>query len=51
MVLKERRVLEGLLAAQKIPALIFHLAWPGIGNIAKRGDGYNFVPVPLVPVL
>ena len=40
-----------MLAAQKIPALIFHLPWPGIGNIAKQGDGYRFVPVPLTPVL
>ena len=40
-----------MLAAQKIPALIFHLPWPGIGNIAKQGDGFRFVPVPILPVL
>ena len=40
-----------MLAAQKIPALIFHLPWPGIGNIAKQGDGYRFAPVPMQVVL
>jgi glyoxylase-like metal-dependent hydrolase (beta-lactamase superfamily II) len=38
-----------MLAAQKIPALIFHLPWPGIGHIAKDGDGYRFVPVAMHP--
>lgn len=40
-----------MLAAQKIPALIFHLPWPGIGNLDKQGDGYRFVPVPMQLVL
>ena len=39
-----------MLAAERIPALIFHLPWPGIGNIAKEGDGYRFVPTPILPV-
>lgn len=38
-----------MLASQKIPALIFHLPWPGIGHIAKEGEGYRFVPVPIIP--
>jgi len=38
-----------MLAPQKIPALIFHLPWPGIGHIAKEGEGYRFVPVPIIP--
>ncbi len=36
-----------MLAANKIPALVFHMAWPGIGNLAKAGDGYRYVPVPM----
>jgi glyoxylase-like metal-dependent hydrolase (beta-lactamase superfamily II) len=40
-----------MLAAEKIPALIFHMPWPGIGNIAKQDDGFRFVPVPMFPVL
>ncbi len=39
-----------MLSSQKIPALIFHLPWPGIGNIVKDGEGFRFVPVPLHPV-
>lgn len=39
-----------MLASQKIPALIYHLPWPGIGNIAKEGDGFRFAPVPMTPV-
>lgn len=38
-----------MLASQKVPALIFHLPWPGIGNIARDGDGYKFLPVPMLP--
>jgi glyoxylase-like metal-dependent hydrolase (beta-lactamase superfamily II) len=39
-----------MLAAERIPALIFHLPWPGIGHIAKQGDGFRFLPVPMFPV-
>jgi hypothetical protein len=38
-----------MLASQKIPALIFHLPWPGIGNIVKEGEGFRFMPVPMQP--
>jgi glyoxylase-like metal-dependent hydrolase (beta-lactamase superfamily II) len=38
-----------MLVSQKIPALIFHLPWPGIGHIAKEGDGFRFVPSPILP--
>ncbi len=33
--------------ANKISALVFHMARPGIGNLAKAGDGYRYVPVPM----
>ena len=36
-----------MLAANKIPALVFHMAWPGIGQLAKQGDGFRYVPVPM----
>jgi glyoxylase-like metal-dependent hydrolase (beta-lactamase superfamily II) len=39
-----------MLSSQKIPALIYHLPWPGIGNIVKEGEGYRFMPVPMHPV-
>ena len=35
------------LAANRTPMLVFHMAWPGIGNLAKAGDGYRYVPVPM----
>jgi glyoxylase-like metal-dependent hydrolase (beta-lactamase superfamily II) len=40
-----------MLAAQRMPALIYHLPWPGIGYIAKRGDGFRYVPAPMQMVL
>lgn len=38
-----------MLSVQRIPALIFHLPWPGIGHIAKEGEGFRFVPAPIFP--
>ncbi|CAH2600105.1 MBL fold metallo-hydrolase [Rhodovastum atsumiense] len=36
-----------MFAANRIPILAYHFAWPGIGHIAKRGDGYHYVPAPM----
>jgi len=33
-----------LLAAQRIPFLAYHFPWPGIGYVAKRGDGFHYTP-------
>ena len=33
-----------MLAGNKIPILAYHFAWPGIGNVAKQGDGFRFYP-------
>src|SRR5262249_34235510 len=30
-----------MLASQRMPALVYHLPWPGIGHFAKRGDGFS----------
>jgi hypothetical protein len=40
-----------MLAAQKIPMLAYHFPWPGIGHIAKQGDGYRYVASPMQVVL
>ena len=40
-----------LIAAQRMPALVYHLPWPGLGHIAKQGDGFRFVPTPMQMVL
>jgi glyoxylase-like metal-dependent hydrolase (beta-lactamase superfamily II) len=34
----------GMLAANRIPLLAYHFAWPGIGNVAKAGDGFHYYP-------
>ena len=32
------------LAADKIPVMAYHFAWPGIGHVAKQGDGFRYFP-------
>ncbi|HEX4411286.1 MAG TPA: MBL fold metallo-hydrolase [Xanthobacteraceae bacterium] len=39
-----------MLSTDKIPALVYHMPWPGIGNIVKDGSGYRFVASPILPV-
>jgi len=36
-----------MLAAQRMPALVYHLPWPGIGHFAKQGDGFHFEAEPM----
>jgi glyoxylase-like metal-dependent hydrolase (beta-lactamase superfamily II) len=36
-----------MLAAQRMPALVYHMAWPGIGHFAKQGDGFRYVAAPM----
>jgi len=33
-----------MLAAQRLPVLPYHFPWPGIGYLAKQGDGYRYFP-------
>ncbi len=40
-----------MLAAQRMTTLVYHLPWPGIGHLAKRGDGFHYVPEPMQLVL
>src|SRR5215475_589981 len=40
-----------MLAAQRMPALVYHLPWPGIGHFAKQGDGFRYVAEPMRLVL
>lgn len=40
-----------MLAAQKVPTLFYHFPFPGVGHVAKRGDGYAFLPTPMQTVL
>ncbi|WP_298959392.1 MBL fold metallo-hydrolase [uncultured Methylobacterium sp.] len=36
-----------MLAQNRIPVLAYHFAWPGIGHVAKNGDGFRYVPEPM----
>ncbi|MDU8942962.1 MBL fold metallo-hydrolase [Ovoidimarina sediminis] len=38
-----RRVL-GMLAADRIPFIGYHMPFPGVGFVDTRGDGFHFVP-------
>lgn len=41
------RVLD-MLAAQRMPMIAYHFPWPGIGHIAKAGEGFRYYPAPMV---
>jgi glyoxylase-like metal-dependent hydrolase (beta-lactamase superfamily II) len=44
------RILD-MLAANRIPLIAYHFPWPGIGHVAKQGDGFRFYPSPMQMVL
>ena len=33
-----------MLAVNRTPLLAYHFAWPGIGHVAKAGEGFHYVP-------
>jgi hypothetical protein len=35
-----------MLAADRLPFLSFHFPWPGIGHVARAGDGFRYYAVP-----
>ena len=41
------RVLD-MIAAERMPLIAYHFPWPGIGHIAKRGEGFEYFPAPMV---
>ncbi len=40
-----------MLAANKIPVMSYHFAWPGYGHVAKVGDGFKYYPEPMQMLL
>ncbi|MBX9590094.1 MAG: MBL fold metallo-hydrolase [Hyphomonadaceae bacterium] len=44
------RILD-MLAANRIPLIAYHFPWPGVGHVAKQGDGFRYYPTPLQMVL
>jgi glyoxylase-like metal-dependent hydrolase (beta-lactamase superfamily II) len=37
----------GRLADERVALLAYHFAWPGIGHVARDGDGFRYFPQPL----
>jgi glyoxylase-like metal-dependent hydrolase (beta-lactamase superfamily II) len=40
-----------MLAAQRMPFVSYHFPWPGLGYLAKQGDGYRYFASPMQTVL
>ena len=40
-----------MLAANRIPVVAYHFAWPGLGHVAKAGEGFRYFPAPMRMVL
>jgi glyoxylase-like metal-dependent hydrolase (beta-lactamase superfamily II) len=36
-----------MLAEKRIPLVAYHFAWPGLGHVAKQGDGFRYFPSPM----
>jgi glyoxylase-like metal-dependent hydrolase (beta-lactamase superfamily II) len=36
-----------MLAANKVPVMSYHFAWPGYGHVAKAGEGFHYYPEPM----
>jgi len=39
-----RRKVLGMLAADKVPTIGYHMPFPGLGFVDTRGDGFHYVP-------
>ena len=37
-----------MLAANRIPVMSYHFAWPGYGHVIKVGDGFRYIAEPMV---
>jgi glyoxylase-like metal-dependent hydrolase (beta-lactamase superfamily II) len=40
-----------MLASNRIPLIAYHFPWPGLGHVAKHGDGFRYFAAPLQMVL
>lgn len=48
---RTRQRMFGMLAAQRTPILAYHFPWPGIGHLAKQGEGFRYYPSPVQTAL
>lgn len=44
MAAQTRRTLLDMLATDKMAFVGYHMPWPGVGYVEKRGDGFQYVP-------
>ena len=40
-----------MIAANKIPVMSYHFAWPGYGHVVKTGEGFHYIAEPMVMLL
>jgi len=40
-----------MVAANKVPVLSYHYPWPGYGHVVKTGEGFHYLPEPMVMLL
>jgi glyoxylase-like metal-dependent hydrolase (beta-lactamase superfamily II) len=36
-----------MVAANKIPVISYHFAWPGFGHVVKTGEGFHYIAEPM----
>lgn len=51
LAIRSRLRLLDMAVAQRLPVLAYHFPFPGIGHVAKAGEGYTWVPSPMRTVL
>jgi hypothetical protein len=39
-----RRKVLGMLAAERMPMIGYHMPFPALGYVETRGDGFHYVP-------
>jgi hypothetical protein len=37
----------GMLADRRIAVFAYHFPWPGIGHVARHGEGFRYYPDPM----
>ncbi|MBU1211583.1 MAG: MBL fold metallo-hydrolase [Alphaproteobacteria bacterium] len=47
LAVQSRLKIWDMLATDRIPFIAFHFPWPGVGNLAKQGEGYRYYPSPI----
>ena len=40
-----------MIAANKIPVMSYHFAWPGYGHIVKTSEGFHYIAEPMIMTL